>query len=171
MQANGGNSQTSPDAGCALSRLFVDHAAEVKQYVRRRCGSSALAEDIASQTFEQAARRLRDDPSAELAAGWLLTVAKRRLVDHWRRAERERALTERIGSVLHLGPSEIGDAAGATQAIVDRLSDRYRKALVVRYVDELPVGDLAEALGVSYSATESLLARARTQVRRLAEAS
>ncbi|MEK7425424.1 MAG: sigma factor-like helix-turn-helix DNA-binding protein [Actinomycetota bacterium] len=46
------------------------------------------------------------------------------------------------------------------------LPDRHRAALILRYVDDLSVGEVAATLGLSLHATESLLARARDQVRR-----
>ena len=46
------------------------------------------------------------------------------------------------------------------------VSDRQRAALVLRYVDDLSVAEVAESLGLTVHATESLLARARGELRR-----
>lgn len=43
---------------------------------------------------------------------------------------------------------------------------RQRRALVLRYLNDMTVGQTAEALGVSYRATESLLSRARSNMAR-----
>jgi RNA polymerase sigma-70 factor, ECF subfamily len=45
------------------------------------------------------------------------------------------------------------------------LSDVERAALVLRYIDDMPVAAVATALGRSLEATESLLARARRHLR------
>jgi RNA polymerase sigma-70 factor (ECF subfamily) len=54
-------------------------------------------------------------------------------------------------------------------AWLERLPPRTRAALVLRYVDDLPVGAVAAALGVSTRAAESLLARGRRQLRTIVE--
>jgi RNA polymerase sigma-70 factor (ECF subfamily) len=43
----------------------------------------------------------------------------------------------------------------------------YRAVLVLRYVDDLPVGEVAAVIGRDVGATNSLLARARGQLRRI----
>ena len=51
------------------------------------------------------------------------------------------------------------------EALLDGLSDRERAALIFRYVDDLPVADVAELLGVRVRAAESLLQRAKRNAR------
>ena len=46
-------------------------------------------------------------------------------------------------------------------AALDSLSVRQRAVLMLRYVDDYSVSEVAEAMDLSYQATESLLARAR----------
>jgi len=56
------------------------------------------------------------------------------------------------------------EPSGATQALA-RLSDDQRAALVLRYVDDMSVRDVARMLGRGVRATESLLVRARESLR------
>ena len=44
---------------------------------------------------------------------------------------------------------------------LDRVSPRQRAALVLRYLDDYSVQQVADALDLSYQGTESLLARGR----------
>jgi RNA polymerase sigma-70 factor (ECF subfamily) len=48
-------------------------------------GNRALAEDLTADTFAAAIRHYRAGRSDEVTISWLRTVARRRLVDHWRR--------------------------------------------------------------------------------------
>ena len=52
-----------------------------------------------------------------------------------------------------------------TIAALARLPDDQRVALILRYVDDLTVADVANELGRSVRATESLLVRARRTLR------
>jgi RNA polymerase sigma-70 factor (ECF subfamily) len=60
------------------------------------------------------------------------------------------------------------DADAAYRAL-SRLSGPQRAALVLRYLDSLPVAEVAEHLGRSLHATETLLVRARGALRRVYE--
>jgi RNA polymerase sigma-70 factor (ECF subfamily) len=53
--------------------------------------------------------------------------------------------------------------------VLARLAPQHRAALVLRHVDDLPVPQVAAALGRTVHATEALLSRARTAFRRAYE--
>jgi RNA polymerase sigma-70 factor (ECF subfamily) len=57
------------------------------------------------------------------------------------------------------------DALRARETL-DRLAPQHRAALTLRYLDDLPVGQVAELLDRTLHATEALLVRARTAFRR-----
>lgn len=53
-----------------------------------------------------------------------------------------------------------------TRAALERLGPHHRAALTLRYLDGLPVAEVAENLGRGIHATEALLQRARRALRR-----
>ena len=56
--------------------------------------------------------------------------------------------------------------AEVVMATLDALPDHHRAVIVLRYLDERPVAEVAELIGKSLPATESVLARARRAFRR-----
>ena len=102
-----------------------------------------------------------------LTTPWLITVARHRLVDHWRReavASRSLALLDG-GTDAHDDPWDaVLDQRRAHQVLAE-LAPMHRAVLTLRYLDDLPVGDVAASIGKSVRATESLLARARRAFR------
>jgi RNA polymerase sigma-70 factor (ECF subfamily) len=89
------------------------------------------------------------------------------LIDHHRRAKREKTKLRLIaGRREHEEddlPCELSSAEA--HAALQALSTPHRLALMLRYLDDLSVADVARLLGKSVRATESLLARARTALR------
>jgi RNA polymerase sigma-70 factor (ECF subfamily) len=167
------DSQTRHD----LAELFSATSAEVYGFISVRADSHDLADEILAQTYEAAARELARNPGTTVGIGWLVTVARRRLIDHWRRQRRRRAainqlrhefVAEQLNPGLELSTAPAPDRSQIVAAL-DALGDRQRAALTLRYLDEMSVPEVADALELSYSATESLLARARRSFRRAYE--
>jgi RNA polymerase sigma-70 factor (ECF subfamily) len=142
---------------------------QVHGYLLPRCGSTSVAEDLTAETFMAAvAAHRRDDPPA-LSVAWLIGVARHKLVDHWRRVGRE----ERGVAVAGAGCDRVDDPwpqhldTEAAHAALSRLSPHQRAALTLRYLDGLPVAEVAAVLDRSVHATETLLMRAKAALRRV----
>ena len=130
-------------------------------------GDVALAEDLTQQTFVAAIdQRSRFDGRSDTIT-WLCGIARHKLVDHWRRMEREdRRLHAVAGTIVE--PADPWDVELDVMAARDVLGDlgaHHRAALTLRYVDDLPVADVAAELGRTVHATEALLVRARSAFR------
>lgn len=148
-----------------LEELYASSEAMIYGFVASRCGDRTAAEDVTAQVYVDAARAFADGKGPEVDAPWLVAVARRRLIDHWRRADSRR---RRVAAILHERPvaavADVEDERVA-RALAD-LPERQRAALVLRYMDDLSVGEVAEALELSYRAAESVLARGRASFRR-----
>jgi RNA polymerase sigma-70 factor (ECF subfamily) len=148
--------------------IFGEALPRVYGYLLPRCGSAAVAEDLTAETFLAAVAASRQGSLAEVNVAWLVGVARHKLVDHWRRLEREQrglAAAESEATEVEDPWDEWFDAEAAHAALA-RLSVVQRAALTLRYLDGLPVSDVAEHLGRSLHATETLLVRSRNALRR-----
>ena len=148
--------------GEVLERLFDESYDSIVRYCVVRTGSQSVAEDVAAATFADAARSSAVEGVVDLP--WLYMVAQRRLVDHWRSAERHRKRLRRLVEWRAVG-GETEPAMDPTPHRVRRalasLPDRQRALLTLRYLDDCSVSEIAEVFDLSYRAAESALARAR----------
>jgi RNA polymerase sigma-70 factor (ECF subfamily) len=153
-----------PDPG--LLSLYDRALPEVYGYLLSRCGQRAVAEDLTSETF-LAAVRAEADGGGPTTVPWLIGTARHKLVDHWRRLERdERGLRLADGGQDAEDPwDDELDTLRAMQVLAG-LSPAHRAALTLRYLDDLPVPRVAALLGRTLHATEALLVRARAAFRR-----
>ena len=160
----------SPEAQ-HLAELYDRAMPQVYGYLLPRCGSAVLAEDLTAETFMAAVTAASRDHPPELSVAWLVGVARHKLVDHWRRADRE----HRKLVVIAADADPVDDPWGtqldvaAAHAALARLSAQHRAALTLRYLDGLPVAEVAHELGRTLRATETLLVRARAALRRVYE--
>jgi RNA polymerase sigma-70 factor (ECF subfamily) len=150
-----------PDPG--LLSLYDEALPQVYGYLLARCGQRALAEDLTAETFLAAVHA-----DGAVSVAWLIGTARHKLVDHWRRREREERslrLVEGDGGVDD--PWDVQLDALRAQQVLDGLSVQHRAVLTLRYLDDLPVPRVAALLGRTVHATEALLVRARSAFRRL----
>lgn len=155
----------------AVLALYDRAVAEVHGYLLSRCRHSQVAEDLTAETFLAAVTAVRRGTVPELSVAWLVAVARNKLVDHWRREERE----ERKLRLVHDEGGDLTDdwdarvEASVAHEVLQGLGAHHRAALTLRYLDGLPVPEVAEALGRTVHATEALLVRARSAFRRAYE--
>jgi RNA polymerase sigma-70 factor, ECF subfamily len=138
-------------------------------YLLSRCGSTSLAEDLAAETFMAAVDAAGRPDAPEITVAWLAGVARHKLADYWRRSareERSRAAAVRPDDAVDDPWEELLDTAAAYAAL-RCLPPYQRAALTLRYLDGLPVAEVAGHLGRSVRATETLLARSRAALRRV----
>ncbi len=159
-----------PPQGAALLELYDRALPQVYGYLRARCPSDVAAEDLTAETFLAAVAAIRADRVEALTVAWLIGVARHKLVDHWRREEREHRRVAAVAAEPDRGPGtdpedEDLDLVRAREVLAG-LGAHHRGALTLRYVDGLSVPEVAEALGRSVHATEALLVRARRAFRR-----
>jgi RNA polymerase sigma-70 factor (ECF subfamily) len=157
-----------PDPG--LLSLYDRMLPEVYGYLLARCGSRAVAEDLTSDTF-LAAVRAEAEGNGPTTAGWLIGTARHKLVDHWRRREREERGLRLVegGAATADDPWDARLDALRAQQVLEGLSTAHRAALTLRYLDDLPVPQVAALLQRTMHATEALLVRAREAFRRAYE--
>jgi len=120
------------------------------------------AEDCFQETFLSALRaypRLRD---AENLRGWLITIATRKALDHWR-ASRRRPLP--VETVPELAAPERADGDPELWRAVGALPPMQRAAVIHRYVLDLPYAEVAEALGCSEEAARANAYEGRKKLR------
>ena len=153
-----------------FAALYERHAVEVYRYVHRRCRDQALAEDVTQDAFLAAIRTV-EDPEA-ISVGWLIQVARNRLVDILRRQARYEGKLVLAGAGQEPAdePAAVVGRMRMTAAL-DELVVEHRIVLMLHYVDGLTVPALAEEIGRTPKAAEALLTRARRALRRELERS
>jgi len=104
----------------------------------------------------------------QLTVAWLIGVARHKLVDHWRRQEREERGLRLVEAAQreHDDPWDAELDALQAREVLRELSGPHRAALTLRYLDGLSVPEVAEHLGRTLHAAEALLVRARAAFRR-----
>ena len=157
----------------AFLELYDDALPHVYGYLARRCANAATAEDLTAETFMAAVAALHNNNNAgasgnrlDLNIAWLIGTARHKLIDHWRRTERRKEeLAELWDDMAIDDPTDAAIEVASAQAVLAELAPTHRAVLTLRYLDDLPVGDVATTIGRTVHATEALLTRAKSAYR------
>ncbi|MEO1056260.1 MAG: RNA polymerase sigma factor [Actinomycetota bacterium] len=150
-----------------LLELYDDALDAVYGYLYRRCRSRGTAEDLTTETFLAALQSIDRGAVDTVTVAWLVGIARHKLIDHWRGAARSARLNDAIAA-QQPAPATSWDADIDQLIARDVLADldrHHRAALTLRYVDDLPVREVAAVLDRTEGATEQLLVRARRAFR------
>jgi RNA polymerase sigma-70 factor (ECF subfamily) len=147
--------------------LYDRTASELYRYASRLTGGNRQqTQDLVQDTYLHLIQRVRDGrvDATEIEIGWLIQSCRQRHLEQMRGQRRRRRREQRVtGLRIVTRDDALGD--DDVTAALTSLTPEHRTALVLRYVDDLAVSDIAHALGRSVRATESLLVRARAALR------
>jgi RNA polymerase sigma-70 factor, ECF subfamily len=122
-------------------------------------GDLHAAEELVQEAFTRAAMRWSYLQSYDVPEAWVRRVAMNLAAD------RARGLRRQARALMRLGPPPaVPSVSVETLALVQALRTlpvRQRQAVVLHYLADLPVADIAQALGVPAGTVKSLLARGR----------
>jgi len=149
------------DAVPPFSSFLEEHRADVYRFLLAAVGPQD-ADDCFQETFLSALRAYADLRDARNLRGWVLTIATRKALDHWRARERRpmpvEELPERPAPPREDADPELWRAVGA-------LPPMQRAAVIHRYVLDLPYAEVASALGCSEEAARASAAVGRKKLR------
>jgi RNA polymerase sigma-70 factor, ECF subfamily len=156
----------------AFMAFYVAALPPVWGYLSARCPTQATAEELTSEVFLAAADAVRKNAATPLSVPWAIGVARHKLVDHWRGEAREQRRVQAIAGDTAFGTVPVDDPWDTrldemrAREVLQRIAPQQRAALCLRYMDGLPVAQVATELGRTLHATEALLMRAKAAFRR-----
>jgi RNA polymerase sigma-70 factor (ECF subfamily) len=159
--------RTAPTSEAALLsdveflEFYERSVGQVYRYATRLVAGDRLrAEDLVQETYLTLVRQIRAGRREAVDVGWAITTCRSRFLDQLRRIEVEERSTRRSWEP----PPTVSEAGAATEALAS-LPALQRAAMVLRYVDDLPVTEVARLIGRSVHSAESLLSRGRDALR------
>ncbi len=146
--------------------IYRQTVQELYRFVSRRSGGSReLAEDITQETYLRAVRKWHNGKRPDVPLAWLQTVARRLLLNHYRRKTPELIEAAQIDALFDDGPPEGLDAAALVYWGLARLGRRRGELLEAFYLEGKTTASIALEIGISERAVEGRLRRARQALR------
>jgi RNA polymerase sigma factor (sigma-70 family) len=154
----------APEAD-ATRTLYERHANQIFGYCLHQLGSREEAEDAVQSTFLNAFRGLKRGVVPELEAAWLFKIAHNvclsRRRSSWRRGRIESPADFDLVEELAPAPSRRADELIGLQDVLETMPENQRRAILLREWQGLSYHEIADELGLTQSAVETLIFRAR----------
>jgi len=125
--------------------VYRAHADAVFRYALRLVGNRELAEDITSEAFLELHHHW-NEVDLDRLPGWLLTVARNRAVDYWRKTASERQFEETVKEPASNPP------ALDLESWVERepaLKPVHRACIILHFFHGMTRAEVAERLAIS----------------------
>lgn len=154
-------------------KLYDEFADAIFRHCYFRVSSRELAEDLTQESFLRLWNQLVEGNTIDNPRAWLYRVAGHLVIDFYRKKKESSldALTE-AGYDLK-GEDEdsiLAYAAGQhTLGLIAQMDSQYREVLLLRYVDGLTPGDIAEVLGESENAVSVRIHRGIQKLKTLSQ--
>ena len=150
-----------------FAELYELHFERVYAYAVRRVGNRAEAEDLTAETFHQALANLKRFEWRGIPfAAWLFRIAGNLVRDRWQRSGREVPDDASLESA-QISPAEIEEVErrATLYRLVSTLPEEQRRVVVLRFVEQKSIKEVAREVGKTEGAVKQLQFRALTNLR------
>ena len=156
--------------GChaSFAELVRRFAPKLQAFLRRRTHDRHEAEDLVQDTFVKAYENLSRYDISWRFSTWLFTIASRAAVSHHRR-KRPECVRPDLQSSACDEAAERREQRESLWATAAQLPEGQYQSLWLKYVEDMPIKEIARAMGKSQVCVKVLLYRARMSMARLLE--
>ena len=158
----------------AIEMLVRQHEIGVFRLALSILNDEADAKEVTQETFIAALKSLRTYQERKTFKAWLYTIALNLSRSHLRKRKVVERLKATVGSVLRVesqkapSPEDTIIRTEKERAIWDelnKLDERHRTVVVLRYFHELPISEIAEIMDINEGTIHSRLHTAREKLR------
>lgn len=149
--------------------FYKTHHVSLCNFIYKRIGNRDVAEELTQDTFMDFIEGLRNFRGISSIKTYLYSIARFKAIDYIKKKKVRNIffsslpaqLVENIMAVFIDDDIEKTEVAEKIKNVIYRLPNDYQLVLRLKYMDGKKVQDIANALTLSFKATESLLFRAR----------
>jgi RNA polymerase sigma-70 factor, ECF subfamily len=150
-----------------FAELYELNFERVYAYAVKRVGNRAEAEDVTAEVFHQALANLKRFEWRGIPfAAWLFRIAANLISDRWQRSGREVSDDSEIESA-QTSPAEIEEVERRATLfrLVNTLPEEQRRVVVLRFVEDKSIKEVAREVAKTEGAVKQLQFRALTSLR------
>lgn len=153
----------------SLSLFYRTYAPLLRRYIQLKISDQSDAEEVLQDSLFAFLEAIRDFGGRSSIKTFLFSITNHKIIDFYRKKKIKQVVFSRLPNLSELispvlNPEEELNAGELKQKIIrtlSRLIPRYRQVLILKYLEDVSVEDIARKLAISFKSAESRLFRAR----------
>jgi RNA polymerase sigma-70 factor (ECF subfamily) len=156
----------------AVGILYQEHHTDVFRYLYYLTGDRPTAEDLTSEVFIRMMKALPNyRQNGRPFKAWLIQIAKNLSTDHFRRESRwsENSLVENLPGTHDIMDERATKSLNdqALQVALEALQGTQREVIIMRFILDMPLQEVASTMGKSEDAVKGLQRRGLLSLRKI----
>ncbi len=148
--------------------FYHEYAPQLRRYIHGRVSHEQDAEEILQDTLFAFLEGLRDFQGKSSIRTYLYSISQHKIIDYYRRKKLKHLVFSQEPQLEMLVSPLVGPEAALDEALVKEkihkvlasIAPVYRQVLVLKYLEHVPVEEIARKLSISFKSAESRLFRA-----------
>ncbi|MDH3379933.1 MAG: RNA polymerase sigma factor SigZ [Gammaproteobacteria bacterium] len=151
-----------------IEKIWLEYHAKLLGYINSRVKNEAVAEDILQDVFVRVQTRINTLKQENSLGSWLYQITRNAIIDYYRAHKSMEELPESLAAP-DAEPTEKArrDIESCLEPMIQNLPGKYRQALVLSELDDLPQKAVAESQGLSISGAKSRIQRGRALLKEM----
>ena len=153
----------------SLHTFYHEYAPKLRLFIQARVSSPQDAEEVMQDTLFAFLEGLRDFQGKRSLRTYLYAICQHKIIDYYRRKKLKHFVFSQIPQLESLISPLVGPEAALDETLVrekiqrvlSKLAPLHRQMIVLKYLEQVSVEDIAHKLTISFKTAESRLFRAR----------
>jgi RNA polymerase sigma-70 factor (ECF subfamily) len=148
-----------------IENIWRKFSSNLRQFILKRTSDESIADDILQEIFVKIHSRINTLKDIRRLNGWIYQIARHTIIDYYRTKKAGAELPETIMSLENRDNNNGVDVLPCVEAMVDRLPEKYRQAVILTTYQGLTQKEMGKKLGLSLSGAKSRSQRAREKLK------
>lgn len=158
-QVQSGNAQ-------AFAQVYDDYIDKIYKFIYFKVNTPEEAEDLTGQVFTEVLEYILSGQKIENLQALMYTVARAQVADKYRHKVKEMPMVAALAEPATISRDiEIKEDIAQVEKALKKLKGEAREAIILRYIDEHSIKEVAKILGKSESAVRVLIHRTLKEIR------
>jgi RNA polymerase sigma-70 factor (ECF subfamily) len=147
-----------------FSRIYDEYIKKIYRFVYLKVDSADIAQDITSEAFIRGWDKFKSGEEVRNIQAFLFQIARNLVIDHYREKSRVRTISNQELQIPDprmavAQQSQISSDMAQVKLALAEINEDYQDLIVLRYLDELSIPEIAKVVGKSEGAVRVSLHR------------
>ncbi|MCK4781618.1 RNA polymerase sigma factor [Candidatus Parcubacteria bacterium] len=147
-----------------FNELYDDNVENIYRFIYLKVNSDDIAKDLTSETFTKVWKSLNNGQKFDNSRAFTFQVARNLIIDHYRGKNKTTIPLSECSEMSDPSSDiekrfQLSSDIDEIKIALSGLKDEYREAITLRYVEDMPISEVAKILGKKQGTVRVILHR------------